>query len=661
MSLLHRYLVSLLAMLPLASLPTLAAPPDLESLLQQGDFDAAARLTRQQPEHPLAKLLELARKKNLASKPEWLTLVHYRKGATGRYTSEIDAPYFFLSESGKTNPEKELQATLAAFFSARPKKPMRLTPYCRFVARRHWLFSELGLPAQAIPAQECPEYERYLAFLNPEQLTIVFPAAHPNSPSSAFGHTLLRIDHHEQTAETRMLNMSLNFAAEIPEGTDPLSYALLGLGGGFKGKFTMLPYHIKLREYGQIDNRDVWEFPLQLTQEEVDAIMRHSYEMLIVYYDYYFFKENCAYHLLSLLDVVSPEDRFTDHYSGWTIPVDTVRLLEQKGLIRSSDFYPSTSRSIQHRIAMLDAEDLTLVKRGIDGGTGSIHQDLDQRSEETRVQLLDIINDYQRYLRFNNKEGSPTRLSPAEKETLLARSKIRIKSVEPDIKAPSLPPQQGHATGRIAVGMEKGNSLDSLYSIQYRPAYHNLLDPTPGYGDNSAIDFFAISAAVNEDGDDVFLKEFTLLDIQSLEPRDELFKPISWRTRISWQREYGRNRTRFSGLGAAGLSYRPRTNGPLAYGFLEGSYLHDRALDKQDTLLGDIRLGLLWEPHLGMKFNAEVVQGWDIVNQQPEWRQQLRGNISLSNAFSFELGASRIKQAPLPAYSFWSATLKFYH
>lgn len=75
----------------------------------------------------------------------------------------------------------------------------------------------------------------------------------------------------------------------------------------------------------------------------------HAYELVPSYFDYYFFGENCAYHLLSLLEVSVPEKRLTDAFHGWTIPVDTIRLLADKGLIGRVAYHPGQNSLIVER------------------------------------------------------------------------------------------------------------------------------------------------------------------------------------------------------------------------------------------------------------------------------------------------------------------------
>ncbi len=605
----------------------LAAPQTIDELLARGDYDAAAEAARYSP-HPLGKLIDYSIRRQLASHPMWMALIHYRKGLSGKLASQVDAEHFFLSRAGKRNPEKELMATLAALYAEKPKKPLRLTPYCRFVARRHWIVQELGELGSLLPQRRCEEFERYRKFLDAEVLTIIFPAAQPNSPSSAFGHTLLRIDRRDQKPETRMLNMSLNFAAEVPVDVNSFSYVVGGLAGGFRGRFRMLPYYMKLREYRQIDNRDIWEYSLRLDKQQIDIILRHAYEMLIAYYDYYFFSENCSYHLLSLLDVAFPEQPLIDEFPIWTIPIDTIRVLEERGLIREARYVPSMTRIIRQRQQLLTADQVSLAASGYRDGLDSIRQPLSEQPEKTQAQILDLLSDYQRYGRLNSAGEFSASLDDTEKETLRLRSRIAVNTEEPEVAMPGVSPEKGHGTARVAIGMETVDDATAAL-LQFRPAYHDLLDPSDGYGSHSAIDFFNLAAGWDEAGKELFLRSFTLLDIQSLEARDSFFKPVSWRTRIGWEKYRAELPTKFTALGGAGLAWRPASAAPLGYLFLEGSVIDYRALEKRTRLAMGARAGMLWEPLRHWRLLAEIDYQQDLANNTGIWRGSLQGSYAL--------------------------------
>jgi hypothetical protein len=101
---------------------------------------------------------------------------------------------------------------------------------------------------------------------------MIFPAAYLNSPSSMFGHTLLRIDQaNVQSDQTALLSYAINFGAYIEGSDNSILYAWKGLMGGYPGLFALVPYQEKLSEYRSLENRDLWEYRLNLTQAEPNA------------------------------------------------------------------------------------------------------------------------------------------------------------------------------------------------------------------------------------------------------------------------------------------------------------------------------------------------------------------------------------------------------
>src|SRR5207247_7522605 len=100
--------------------------------------------------------------------------------------------------------------------------------------------------------------------------------------------------------------------------------------GGYPGTFSILPYYLKVREYSDMENRDLWEYELELAPPELERVLLHLWELLPAYYQYYFFDENCSYHLLGLLQVARPELELPAPFRWWALPVDTVRSEERR-------------------------------------------------------------------------------------------------------------------------------------------------------------------------------------------------------------------------------------------------------------------------------------------------------------------------------------------
>ena len=105
-------------------------------------------------------------------------------------------------------------------------------------------------------------------------ITILFTNAYMSNPASLFGHTLVRID----TARkgTQMLAHGSNFGAD--SGTEHgVMFALKGLFGGYLGVYSVSPYSEIINTYNNIENRDIWEYNLNLTDEEKQKFVDHLY------------------------------------------------------------------------------------------------------------------------------------------------------------------------------------------------------------------------------------------------------------------------------------------------------------------------------------------------------------------------------------------------
>ncbi|ASJ72581.1 DUF4105 domain-containing protein [Granulosicoccus antarcticus] len=648
---LPRVLLATCLALSAAGALSAAIPPtsatDWPAATELGDYVLAVQLSGDDAGNTaLSTLLQAARTAKLASDPQWLRLLHYKTGRLGGISSQIDAQYFFMSDKGKQDPQAELDATLAAFFSNTAKPPLRLTPYCRFVARRYWLEEQLGELAELLPQRSCPEFETYANYLDAASLTLIFPTAHPNSPSSAFGHTLLRIDKENQRPESRLLNMSINFAAEIPQDVSSAAYAINGLNGGFPGKFKMLPYHMKLREYGQIENRDTWEYPLTLDKPSVDLVLRHAYELLISHFDYYFFSENCSYHLLSLLEVATPSEPLTDDFGLWTIPVDTIRLLRERGLADEGRFTPSSIRLLRAKRDAMNDEDRGLALQALENDLPSIDAALSQLSDERQVGVLDLLSDYERYERLKSDpsaQGSNTR----ERAILSRRSKLGIQTEAAAITTPEFAPDTGHGTSRVSLQYSTSKKGSDIAELQLRPAYHDFRDPSAAFDGKAAIQMGLIGLARDLEQDKFFLRRFTLLSIQSIEPRGEFFKPVSWHTNVEWLRPEYKAHHEFTFNVGGGAAFQSGNNRPVVFFFGEGDLVDAPARDNRQQLRLGASIGTHWEPVNGLRFGAEWNYRQEVGGGYYESIAELWAGFAITPQLSLNLDTELVKTAEL--------------
>ncbi len=595
----------------------------------------------------IESLIQLAKSKGLSEDPYWWILLHYKKTIFGA-KSLVDDPDFFLADTGKHDPAAELEETLRGFFQRDPEAAGECV--CRFIARFTWLKEQLDFDLTMVPVAECPAFNDILAKINPKSATMIFPSSYINSPASLFGHTLIAI---QTTVKSDLMSYAVNYAATDIDNNGFL-FSVKGILGFYKGYFSILPYYQKVEEYSDINQRDIWEYPLQLTEEEVVRMLRHLWELQEIYSDYYFFNENCSYTLLFLLDAARPSLRLTDEFHLWVMPVDTVRVQKKKGLIARAEYRPSKATRIRHILSLLDIDSQKLALAIIHGRLEPedlFEKDLDV---ETKIRILDLVMEFVQH-QYADKDLTKEQYV----DLFLKASKLRATLGKPadgayNITRP-VQPEEGHKPNRLSIGIgQRGwNDLKekSLFQeIQYRPTYHDLMDSDKGYIKGAQIEFFSGSLRYYYDIDKVVLENFNLVNIFSVSSRNRFFKHISWRVR--------------TGLKQADLSdgdrtlvYYLNTGGGIAYeNSILGMYY---AMFEPEIALGG---GLTdnFQIGFGASFGLikEVIDGWKIhlflrpfyfalgeTHESLEWallqRYALATNLALSADLSGKEAAGR--------------------
>ncbi|MDH5395650.1 MAG: DUF4105 domain-containing protein, partial [Gammaproteobacteria bacterium] len=119
----------------------------------------------------LAHLVTQAQTLKLSEDKEWLNLGHYKENLFSGYTSEIISQDFFYAKDGMTNPDAELKATLASFFSTLKETKEKQNPQCRHIARYHWLKDKLKFDSSILPEQTCKLFNDWYERIAPHRLT----------------------------------------------------------------------------------------------------------------------------------------------------------------------------------------------------------------------------------------------------------------------------------------------------------------------------------------------------------------------------------------------------------------------------------------------------------------------------------------------------------
>ena len=526
----------------------------------------------------------------LAGRREWQTLLHYRPNTGGGVISDADDPRFFLAPTGKTDPRAELAATLRAFFNTDPVGGDPQPAQCAFVARYHWLRTELDFDDRRLPPRPCERFQHWFRELNAEAATLVFASAYLNNPASLFGHTLLRLDRHGQTEPTRLLAYAINYAAD-DSNSNMLMYAVDGIAGGFKGRFDIQPYYKLVRTYSDLESRDLWEYRLRLSEPQLRRLLEHVWELRGIEFDYYFFRENCAWQLLTLLEAADPELRLSDEYLLWTLPADTIRLLvRQPGLVEEVTVRPARGTSIHRRYQALTARERRLARRLRDDPAVAATAEFSQLAPDRRALLLELALD-ERQHRLAGKAREAT-AAPPDKiayRLLIARNPLTVAATPVTVEPYATRPETGHASRRVGIGLGQRDRT-AFVELNARASYHDLLEPDAGYTPDAQIELLSIAIRRYEDSDRLALDRLTLLDMTSLPPVNALTPRPAWRLHAGWEpypRPDCRDCAAFNLSGGLGLAAETRWPWRTVWFALPGL-----EFDYGNAFTGDYRAGL---------------------------------------------------------------------
>ena len=584
---------------------------------------------------PAADLKTRAAELGLAREPYWLTLVHYKRTVFGGWKSLVDDPRFFFAADGKTDPETELLATLEAFFS--PPKEEEPHPTVRFPARLAWLSEKLDISPDRFPFDGEKVFRKFYDEINPGEVSLVFPAGYMNSPASMFGHTFLLI---ESAEGNRLLAHSVNYAAITDENFGPI-FAFKGLFGMYRGQYSFLPYYQKIREYGDVEMRDMWEYELSLTPGEIERLVRHTVEMEDIYSDYFFIDENCSYNLLFLIEAARPETRITDAFGTAVEPIETLKAARDLGLADSAAYRPSLYSRIRYLSTRLSPEENEFVVAICRGRQELDSGGLEEFSAEKKIIALDLAADY---LKFLAVRGKVTEEEYRRRFLSVLSARRPLGRYDP-LKNIPVPEAPDTAHGSRRLSSETGYDMIGPYAgMSYRVSAHEIMDPDAGYTPNSEIVFGKFEIRLDAETRSAALRTFDLISLVSLPASDAYFAGPCYELRTGFfmnPSDKDRQETpSFRLEGATGLSTAviPQAQVYVFAGF--AAYFAPRYDYGTDFLLGG-KAGLFvtaarWKGHFfASAYRAPVGRTHTRISAGIEGRFEIRRSVSLYGGYSW--------------------------
>lgn len=428
--------------------------------------------------------------------PAWRALLHFE----GEASSLSPGAPFFLSPTGHEDAAAELAETKKALSSP--------DGACRFPARA----LRLGVKPDGT-GELCGRWRAWRDTIAARGVELVFASAFVNSPSSMYGHTLLKFPRGGRTEGEELLDYTLNYGAHTGD-SGGLGYVWNGLTGVFRGTFATAPYYLKVKEYLHVEKRDFWVYPLALDPAETELLVAHAWELRDVSSPYYFLKKNCAYYLLQFLEVARPGQGLTSAFPLWAVPMDTIRRLQDRGWLAEPRLRPSRAKVLARRRARLSAEEKTQAAALADGETIGR-----QPSPEVVATAYDLW-------RFRH-DGRVIDDRARAAELALLKTPV-VPAPAPVFHEAS--PDQGHRSSRAGFSYGQG-SKGSFGELAYRGTLHDLLGNPLGFEPQSELSMGDFRFRLQR-GEGLSLEHFDLLRIRSLAPWTRWMPSVAWSFRV---------------------------------------------------------------------------------------------------------------------------------
>lgn len=564
--------------------------------------------------------------KKLSQSNAWWRLVHYKQHTYG-VRSQVDQDDFFLSSDGYKNPLAELKATFEHLETALNSPILldeKLDLRCAYPARVDWLARSLDLD---IPTRSCAGLDKWLGQVDAGSLSMIFPSAYMNNASSMFGHSFLRLEGTDRLRKPDLVAHAINFAADVSEVEGGFSYAVKGMFGLYPGYFSLQPYYEKVDEYSNLENRDMWEYPLSLSNDGLERVIWHMWELERVRFDYWFFDENCSYQLLALVSVAEDHLDLTDGFDLKALPADTIRALDEANLIAADAKYrPSFATKLLSMSEQVSSAELTAAKQLVFDYLPPSELLLDETANPAKVYELAY-----EWLNFRYRHQGVSRDEAAKQlhKLLVARSKVSQKSGLTSPLAPTLAPHEGHKTAQLALSLGQHENTHYL-QLSAKPSYHGRYDSLGGYLPNAEINLLELKLRFDEESKEVIPWHLNILEVGNYLQSSAVFSLAAWRVKAEVGRTNPLATSKDDWRGRLGGGYgRAWGSSENLMGFLmlageleagpAAGHLKLSKENKDWALGGGVSSGFVWEPFTNWRTGLDA-----------SWLGFLAGNVGTS-------------------------------
>lgn len=519
----------------------------------------------------------------LAQHQQWQHLLFYKNGK-----AEVISNTFYLSlkdinDKKQFSPYKELVETL--------KQSNNIQVVCKYPARYYWLKSKL--PMLNIDLTACPNVPSAK-----QDISLILVSNYLKNPASSFGHVLIKTSEQpfiphlydslnnqvvKNASSQDLLNQSYNFGARVPTNESSVLYAIKGLFGFYDSGFSRADFFKQDAVYSKHEQRDMWEYVLNLNEFNTALLNYHLYEAQSARFSYYFIKQNCGYRSGEILELIKDDIKTTDRIGSWYAPdfvfdqlVEYKQVEQNSSLVKQIRYLPSEQTQLRQKFVQLSAPLQNSINRFIQ--TEDITA-LSYLMEQDKTVALDFLLTHRNYkISQEGDEQKKTHHEMVKKQLISARFELpednRFNEMPLSFKQSPALSNKTTRTG-LAISEQNLNIELTLFSK----------DPLNTYTDiNKHFEAIKLETNYNFNEQDLTFNEFVFLEMQQIE---DLYQPLAGEPSLSWQVKTGvevdpikkeSKMTYVTGGIGAGIDLSDKLandHTALGYGFIN-AHLHDQ-------------------------------------------------------------------------------------
>lgn len=439
----------------------------------------------------------------VANHPLWHLLIHQSNSKP-----YINDPRFLLS-ANFFSPLLELELTLSEYERA------PLETVCRFPARMVFLSQELNFELPSDPFSHCVNLQDFLNYVPFDEIELVFASEVLSSATSMMGHIFIKAS--GENFRQNHVTHSLAYFTEITT-LNPFRLVVDSTLAGMPGFFIVRPFSIDITQYLEQEQRNLWQFRLAASKEQIRLLQLHIWELNQIEITYLFQSFNCATLTLEMLALLKPE--LLNHKGPIVSPADVVKAVIAEDMVTNT----AVKTSSQWLFRALRDSLPSVTVNFIDQWAFNQHKNEDALVAARMEQYIQNAL-VQEYIAAIAKSAIEQQLDiNPEVHSLVQQNEFNTDSVL-DLsfyKHPAKTPQDS------ALGLSFfSESHKEFLVLSYLPAGHLIQGDNRQYLTESELIIGKTAIALNLHNSSVSLQELTIYSVKNFTPNHRLYPVLS--------------------------------------------------------------------------------------------------------------------------------------